>query len=51
MKLKYGVYGGKGFGGKYPRVNKYFKKKKEASKFVMRYSESHPRRKLTLIKI
>ncbi len=51
MKIKYGVFGGKTFGGTAPRVNKYFEKKKEASKFVMKYKESHPRRKLTLIKI
>ena len=50
-KIKYGVYGGKTFGGTAPTINKYFVKKASATKFVRTYKMKFPQRKLTLIKI
>ena len=48
MKYKFGVYGGKHFGGKYAMVNKYFIKKKNAKEFIDKYKKKYPRRKLTM---
>lgn len=49
--MNYGVFGGKTFGGKYKTVNKYFKKKESAKKFVKNYKMKYPKRKLTMFKI
>lgn len=50
MKIRYGVYGGKTFGGKFPMVNKYFKKKTSAVSFKEKYESKFPKRKLKLVK-
>ena len=47
-KIKYGIYGGKTFGGNYATVNKYFKKKIHVKEFLRKYKIKYPKRKLKI---
>ncbi len=51
VTYKYGVFGGKQFGGQYKTINKYFISKKDAVKFIQKYKILYPRRKLNFIRI